>query len=216
MDWLLGILAAVFIFGTSFFWLFGVAIFCLLVGLTENERDGWAAISFIVFVTGVSYFNSIQFNLSVWDIVLYFVYYLALGCGWSFLKWVSFLYKSRDTLTKLKTNFLNTFVNTSRNDEQITKISDDRFHEFAKYLSEQGYASDGSSMYGPTIQSRDDLIPNVANYKGKISRWIAYWPFSAFWTILNDPIRRIAEWLYSVLQGFYRNIANRVFKDFQV
>lgn len=216
MEWLLGILAAVFIFGTGFFWLFGVAIFCLLVGLTENERDGWAAISFIGFVAGVSYFNSIQFDLSVWDIVLYFVYYLVIGCGWSFVKWISFLYKTRDNLKGLKKDFLNTFVNTDSREQPIESIPEEKFEQFAKYLYENAYLSNGASMYGVKIRSREDLIPDASDFKGKLSRWIAYWPFSAFWTLLDDPIRRIAEWLYSVLQGLYRNVANRVFKDFQV
>lgn len=51
---------------------------------------------------------------------------------------------------------------------------------------------------------------NVADYKGIITAWITFWPFSAVWTLLDDPIRRLCARIYKELYGVYQRISDKV------
>lgn len=56
--------------------------------------------------------------------------------------------------------------------------------------------------------------PNPGDHKSRIIGWIALWPASMLWTIINDPVRRAAEEIYARLGGTYQHISNRVFKGY--
>jgi len=55
--------------------------------------------------------------------------------------------------------------------------------------------------------------PLVRNHKGRVIAWMSYWPWSLFWTILNDPIRRLMRRIYYRIKGILQGISDRVFKD---
>ena len=56
--------------------------------------------------------------------------------------------------------------------------------------------------------------PEVKVYKRKIIRWMAYWPFSAAWTILNDPLKRIFEWIFKRISTSLQTMSNKMFSSF--
>lgn len=56
--------------------------------------------------------------------------------------------------------------------------------------------------------------PNPGDHKSRIIGWIALWPASMLWTLINDPVRRVAEDIYAGLGGTYQHISNRVFRNF--
>lgn len=55
--------------------------------------------------------------------------------------------------------------------------------------------------------------PEPDQYKGRIVSWIIYWPPSMFWTILNDPIRKIGKAIYNWMAGTLKRISDHVWKD---
>ena len=56
------------------------------------------------------------------------------------------------------------------------------------------------------------LAPTVGSYKGRIVTWIILWIPSLTWFILNDPIRRIGNWIFENIKGYFQNVANTIFK----
>lgn len=62
---------------------------------------------------------------------------------------------------------------------------------------------------------RQDDISFLEN-KSRILVWMSYWPFSAIWTAINDPIKRGFQYLQSKLSGTYQKMSDRMFKDFNV
>jgi hypothetical protein len=56
--------------------------------------------------------------------------------------------------------------------------------------------------------------PHPGDYKARIVGWIALWPASMLWTVINDPVRRAAEEIYARLGGTYQKISNRVFAGY--
>ena len=51
----------------------------------------------------------------------------------------------------------------------------------------------------------------VSDYKGKIIGWMAYWPISAAWTVLNDPVRRLFEAVYNGIAKSLQSISDKAF-----
>lgn len=47
----------------------------------------------------------------------------------------------------------------------------------------------------------------------EIKWWIAFWPLSMLWTLLNDPLRRAARRIAYELRGVYQRITDRVWHD---
>jgi hypothetical protein len=54
-------------------------------------------------------------------------------------------------------------------------------------------------------------IPQAKDHKAKILTWMHYWPVSAFWTLLNEPIKKLFRNLLSYLEGHYNRMASKVF-----
>lgn len=55
--------------------------------------------------------------------------------------------------------------------------------------------------------------PQASEHKERIITWMLYWPFSMFWTIINDPLRRAFEWIYRRIGKFMQGVSDRIFKD---
>jgi hypothetical protein len=65
------------------------------------------------------------------------------------------------------------------------------------------------------IEERDRYwnVPQVGEHKSRIITWMAYWPFSMIWTLINDPIKRAFREIYNHISNFMQSISNRVFKS---
>lgn len=57
------------------------------------------------------------------------------------------------------------------------------------------------------------LRPRPRDHKGLITLWMIYWPWSMAWYILNDPIKRFANWIYRRMQKLLEAISEHVWKD---
>lgn len=52
--------------------------------------------------------------------------------------------------------------------------------------------------------------PVAADNKSRILIWMGLWPFSFFWTMLNDPLRRFFNGLYNIIGGYYQKISDKI------
>lgn len=48
--------------------------------------------------------------------------------------------------------------------------------------------------------------------KGRIVSWMCYWPLSALWTLINDPVRKLYTRICETLAGAYQKMADRMIK----
>lgn len=198
-------LGAFFVFGTLWFWVISVTFFGLMIYWTEGDSNFFAGIGLIAFVYVMASVNdfSIVANPLLW--AKWVAIYFALGTVWSFIKWFSYLHRVKDQLRKLKDAYVKRSGVILKKDGTF---EDDDFDGFARYLGDKQYLG-----YGHTINSRADVVPTMGKKFGDLVRWIVWWPFSAFWTILNDPIRRIAEFIVNRFRGAYESLAASVFKN---
>lgn len=55
--------------------------------------------------------------------------------------------------------------------------------------------------------------PTPDKFKARITAWIVYWPPSLFWTLLNDPFRRIGRMIYENVAHILKSISDSAWKD---
>jgi len=55
--------------------------------------------------------------------------------------------------------------------------------------------------------------PTPDKFKARITAWIVYWPPSLFWTLLNDPLRRIGRMIYEGVADILKKISDSAWKD---
>ena len=55
-------------------------------------------------------------------------------------------------------------------------------------------------------------VPQVRHHKSEIMVWMIYWPFSALWTILDRPIKRIFLFIYARIKMQMQAMADKIFE----
>lgn len=70
-----------------------------------------------------------------------------------------------------------------------------------EYLHNDGYGT-------PTT-------PTASKNKSRITTWMTYWPFSATWTLINQPIKRTFKFMYSSFEKLFSQMSTSMFSDLQ-
>jgi len=198
-------LGAFFVFGTLWFWIVSVSFFGLMIYWTEDDSNFLAGIGLAAFVWTMASVNDFSIIANPWLWVKWAAIYFVLGTVWSFLKWFSYLHRVKDVLRKHKAEFIKKTRVILRTDGTF---EDTDFAGFADYLNDKYYLGARNK-----VESRSDVVPTMSEKFSDLVRWIVWWPFSAFWTILNDPIRRLAEFIVRRFRSIYEGLAARVFKN---
>jgi len=66
-------------------------------------------------------------------------------------------------------------------------------------------------MGGKTKANIEDYIPVARQNRSNIVGWMAFWPWSALWTIIDDPIKRMYRAMARSLERVFDNISRRMF-----
>jgi len=219
---LLAATAAVLILGSAWFWAVTIGLFFLILVLEETDRYFFAGLSVLAFVFVMEQSGAISIFTSPLVVLKWGAVYMVVGAAWSFVKWFSYLHQRSDTLKKLKLRWLKERnAEVTRNDAELadvldllpvvvgTKIPKGELSNYRDFLTAEGYL--GRQNYGST-----SVIPKISDNKAKVTGWMIWWPWSALWTIFNDPIRRLANAIYNQLQDVYQALADRVFAKFEI
>lgn len=65
-------------------------------------------------------------------------------------------------------------------------------------------------LAGPEFKAA--LVPSPRDHKARIMIWMAWWPWSMLWTLLNDPIKRLFRAIYRALLTRLQKISERAFR----
>jgi len=165
-----------------------IAVFILATVLTEIEQWGAATLTLVVSVVAMHYFDVVDvvafLKDNVFTVGLYVLIYFSAGVVWSFVKWLSFLYRFRDEYREAK-------------EEYNKKACVEDFHT---WVANRGKWE---------LRER----PTAAKNRGRITAWISLWPFSMIGTFLNDPVRRLVNAIFRRFKGLYQRTADYVFRN---
>lgn len=183
--------APIFIVGSLWFWIVLAGLFCWMIYVTETESR------FLTLFTAAGVLGVLWgvYEISPWTLLtqhgwmipLAILGYFAVGCLWSMVRWTLWNNHLFDTARS--------FIIHTNEYEVLSR------EEKLKYL--------GRILINNCIIS-GPFPPSPSQYKARIVFWITNWPFSLVWTVLNDPLRKLADFLYRRLGKVYSGITNWV------
>lgn len=190
-----------------------------LVACAAWEWPEAGAISFIITVAVADYFFSAGVVQWAWEnpglLVAAFAGYLALGTAWSFFKWLTFLKRTaneaKDQVSSLYKKFnlegsLDEAIETLRSMEDGARVQEDSARNGSAQWPNPG-SDDFRSAAWDLIQLKTP--PQAADNKRRITSWIATWPFSGIWFLIDEPIKFIWDWFRSS----YQRLSDRMWES---
>ncbi len=186
-------LMSLFVMGTWTFWVTTLIAFGLLTYFVEEEYGPSSFACFVIYATLIwacngahNVFDTLQQSFGI--VCLYALLYFVVGVVWATCKYyfknlsISIIMKRTKATKKFH---YEEHERLSKNDQWKSYIASDLSREQRKFLE-------------------------LGVDKGSIVIWMVYWPVSAFWTILNDPIKNGFNYLYdSLLVGLFKGIRAR-------
>lgn len=209
MEALLSLLA-LFVFGSLGFWAMVLVLGIAMAAF--SEEDGVKAT--ITLVLGALFLQFIaKFDLvglirgEPFTLALYSLVYVALGFVFACVKWWRYAKKQRRRYDALRAVFFK--KRCIKGDDLPVELKRD----FFEYLK-QDYRPNGRSgfQHYSDSQDADPVVPDITKNKAAFIRWMTYWPLNALFTLLNDPVRRLFEWVYEVAGKKMQSVANYVFR----
>lgn len=200
-----GLIEFALVFSTFWFW--APIVFLLICTFTGVYREhswfpGLSLAILVAFFAVATEYNPFAFMYyHPFEGGMYVLGYLIAGAIWGgIIKWYFYLLNRRDEAREIKLEWA----------KSSTGLGDD---DFTEWLSERVNGNRNSSKISVYGYKASSYPPKVLENKARILFWISYWPFSVFWTVLNDPLRRIAIAIFNVLSKIMQRMSNRVFKD---
>jgi len=183
-----------FIVGGMWFWVLLVIDFMLLVYFVEDDSAGFAFVTVVVLFACLMFLG--DFNVLSWlrenpkQFGYYLIMYIPAGIVYSIVKYLMFLTDIRRKITKTISEYLDRVKVEKEDDLSVAQKG-----ELAKKLNYHNISFSESTR--------------------RVVFWMTYWPWSAFWTILNNPLRwlyeEVAELLKKSFKGMYTKILGNQF-----
>jgi len=136
--------------------------------------------------------------------------YFVIGALYSILKWTSYIACIRRNYYKMKCEFLDSkkIQYTERNPSIPEKFKG----EWISIINSiQSFNSSLSYSEIDKVKMFANNNLKASKHKGQIITWIIWWVWSAAWTLINDPVKRIANEIYIALSKAYEGIAKKMY-----
>ena len=190
-----------------------IVIVIVATVLTETEKFGWATIFLIGGVVIAQFSHMLDLltfaSTHAMATVLYALVYVAVGIVWSFVKWFSFLIMARDRYREWKSQFL-----FNQGLDPNGQLPEDKQKEFRDFIHMRRNCSYRDIVYNNVYAGKR---PQASENKGRIVSWMSLWPCSVIGTLLNDPVRRLFNYLFNSFKALYQRMSDRVFaKDVEL
>jgi hypothetical protein len=188
------------------FWFWSLIAVALVLGFIfiENENLAgltWATIIAFAVICLLSPIKGTLLVLASNPLLLLgaIACYILIGLLYSFLKWDRFFSKVRMKYEQMKIEWLSNKGISGETVPQDMKVV------WSAYLDRYCHRTE--------LERRAILLAfnkvRYTDFKGLIVSWIIWWPISATWMLINDPMRKIAEELVYRFRKVYEIIANR-------
>lgn len=185
-----------------------VAAIVTMISL-EVEEEGWAttAVSIALALLLWNYGHDLWlFVKEDYGTTLLFVLgYLVVGVVWSFLKWNEFVKRKVSIYKKVRAELIVKRPDFDENSDKSVEMLCQKLRE--NRISVWGY--DVKTM----AELKLKIMPIGSENKASIIAWISYWPLSLLATLLNNPFRRLFEYVYSLVANAYDKISQKHFKS---
>jgi hypothetical protein len=206
---------------SSYFFIIPVLIILIVIeaALVENKKPGLAG--FLVFVIALLFqiFSDTMQPFTwmanhVFETIGLFLLYLGIGALFAIYKWRAFIGRSMRKVTEKARAYFDDHAEEFRrvatpvdSSVEAQEQADRERDALANRLRKNAF----QSVMGHTVRAPIQ----VNDFKGQIVAWMAFWPVSGLWAIIDDPLARIyygiVNWMSGLLQGF----SNKAYADYE-
>jgi hypothetical protein len=223
-------LLELFVVGTFWFYALIVLSSVAIIAFLENEKAWGATVTLIGTIAAMIFLGNTGFFPWLvshpWHIVGGLLLYFVIGTLWGIIKWYLFVTNIKERYLEKKADFIN---------RAAQKIKDGNFKGSDFPTMEEAHLDDwketiktgkfvGQALvnwracvkqYEKDYYNKNRRItkPLALDNKSRILSWMTYWPWSALWTLLNDPVRRLMRRIYYRIKGILQGISDKIFKD---
>lgn len=189
-----------FVVGSLWFWLLLVVEAIVLIVLLEWDQGAIATLTLVATLLGLQLLGDVNlFGYAIdqpWTVLLGAVGYFVAGAGWTIAKWWFYVHEQRAWYNELRGAFLRVHGLDPRSPMPVS----------LQALWQQ-------CLTRARKERRPlDVHPLAAGHKARILRWMSYWPWSALFTLLKDPVRKAFLSLYHHLADYLQEISDRTFQ----
>lgn len=189
-------IGAIFVFGTLWFWMLAVITIIIMLSFIEYESDIPATLTLLATLLLLQFLGDIKVFSYMFKhpalSALWLGLYLAVGILWALGKWYFYATNERRKYNKLKKEFLKS--HDVDGDIIPSELKTDWKTHAIRYLG------------------HEEIIPKFDRNETRFLMWMMHWPWSACWTLLDDPIKRLFKEIYHQLKTVGQKIANAAFK----
>lgn len=174
------------------FWVSAMVVFVAAIISVENEKFTITTPVVIIGIAGLIWLS--RFDVWGWlsanaaTVAIAVVVYLIVGVIYGALRYMFWVHKIADQLTEW----------ANLNDYNV------------------GALTSGEATHFKITAGLRNFPVRVADSKGRITFWMIYWPFSAPWTLINEPIKRFYAFAYGRIAGILQGITNNAFKGVNI
>lgn len=206
----------IFIFGSVWWWLL-IATASVLIILALDDENGKLSTSIAVATILLWQFfgdlniQSIETS-SVWTYSIFLAGYVGVGITWSVIKWFFYVGKKREEYEELKLKWLK-----SQGVHDTNEVPQNLKKQFRDYICQQMDMCDHRWEYDERTERKvlirvPAIKPHASSNKGKIISWMAYWPWSMAWALLDDIWHRVFKWVQARMSNIMNAISDWQFK----
>jgi hypothetical protein len=194
--------AAMLALGAAF-WLFVAVSLVFFLFFVEKEWPGCATFLVLAVLAALNWGFKIPVFAAMWANPLIAIGgvlgFFAIGTVWAIVRWRVFLDTNKRRLRRKKAEFIR---NKKLEIKAIDPIPEEHKVEYARFVKETNWREKAIAVN-----------PQIGEHKTSIYIWIAYWPFSMLWTVINDPVKRIVLTIYEGLAEWLQGMSDKVFAD---
>lgn len=194
-----------FVVGSIGFWILVALEFLILIALTEYEQPGWSFVTLILVGVLLHFFGNINLlKIAVahpgWT-AIGIVGYLFVGTIWSVVKWFFYVHRKKEEYIEAKKEY--------EDSPEYDYPPGDRYKQGETTIKLPWEESRAKKRLA---NSKGGPQPLVRDNKSRVLMWMTYWPWSALWTIIDDPIKRAFRAIYNLIHTQMQKISDKAFE----
>lgn len=193
--------------GTMGFWIMISVISFFMVYFLEFRKSVLATLTFIGTLFVLYHLMGINVSWFVHHLprvtLFAFLYTCVVGVTWAIFKWWRKVENLAQKCKEVKYEFLK--------NHRITDgvISPDKMEDWDNFVHSRLHLE----LRELKTDSTGIIPPHPNDFKEDIYLWIFFWPWSMFWFVIDEPVRKLGCSLYRRIRGSLVAISEHAFRD---
>jgi hypothetical protein len=198
-----------FVFDTFFFWAASAIPLAFLVYFVFNEKGSNATLTVFLTLVAITLFSNIPVldwmrHLTPAKILAYVGGYFAIGVIYMLIKWVWNSFEIKMKYADFREAWLQ--------DNKLTQLPASSTTDINEQKLLKAFAKD---LFHTKDIIFDDLPPKIRNHRGDLIFWASYWHLSLLFTLLNNPLRHLINFILNFSSKPLNAISAAMFSNYK-